>query len=143
MSLIITTLSNRNTSKHYFILHILLQLINFNFGYLFKTTYENFRYRSDNRYNVYNRGCVNNFLEVFCTKIKPSRNNFRGPIQDVQRPPPATTARESAADNAAPEDRRAKVEDDLDIGGDLLKISQRHNIEGIESDIRSRANDEY
>ncbi|KVH99580.1 Zinc finger, DHHC-type, palmitoyltransferase, partial [Cynara cardunculus var. scolymus] len=101
------------------------------------TTYENFRYRADNRYNVYNRGCVNNFLEVFCTKIKPSRNKFRGPIQEVQRPPTVT-----GRDDGGPEARRVKVEDDLDIGGDLLKISQRHNSEGIESDIRSRGNDE-
>lgn len=103
-----------------------------------QTTYENFRYRADNRYNVYNRGCVNNFLEVFCTKIKPSRNKFRGPIQEVQQPPPAASHR----DDGGPEARRVKVEDDLDIGGDLLKISQRHNSEGIESDIRSRGNDE-
>lgn len=39
------------------------------------------------------------------------------------------------------DDRRMKVEDDLDIGGDLLKISQRHNIEDIEADIRSRGSD--
>ncbi|KAJ0790842.1 putative protein S-acyltransferase [Helianthus annuus] len=106
-----------------------------------QTTYENFRYRADSRYSVYSRGCVNNFFEVFCTKIKPSANNFRAPFQEVQRPPPAA-ARESATHDGGPEDRRVKVEDDLDIGGDLLKISQRHNIEGIESDIRSRGNDE-
>ncbi|KAL8215581.1 hypothetical protein R6Q57_022418 [Mikania cordata] len=106
-----------------------------------QTTYENFRYRSDNRYNVYNRGCINNFLEVFCTRIKPSRNKFRDLVQEVQQPP-AATAQESATNDAGLEDRRVKVEDDLDIGGDLLKISQRHNIEGIESDIRSRGNGE-
>ncbi|CAH1446131.1 unnamed protein product [Lactuca virosa] len=103
-----------------------------------QTTYENFRYRADNRYNVYNRGCVNNFLEVFCTKIKPSRNKFRAVVQEeVQRPPPPATTREVAGEEPGPEERRMKVEDDLDIGGDLLKISQRHNIEDIESaDIR-------
>ncbi|KAI3825887.1 hypothetical protein L1987_07602 [Smallanthus sonchifolius] len=105
-----------------------------------QTTYENFRYRADSRYNVYSRGCINNFFEVFCTKIKPSANKFRDPFQEPQRPPPSA-ARESAANDVGPEDRRVKVEDDLDIGGDLLKISQRHNIEGIESDIRSRGND--
>lgn len=33
------------------------------------------------------------------------------------------------------------MEDDQDIGGDLLKISQRHSIEDIEADIRSRGSD--
>ncbi|XP_024970102.1 protein S-acyltransferase 8-like [Cynara cardunculus var. scolymus] len=103
-----------------------------------QTTYENFRYRADNRYNVYNRGCVNNFLEVFCTKIKPSRNKFRAVVQEeVQR----VGCREEEA-QSGPEDRRMKVEDDVDIGGDLLKMSQRHNIEDIESDIRSRGGSE-
>ncbi|GER34454.1 DHHC-type zinc finger family protein [Striga asiatica] len=108
-----------------------------------QTTYENFRYRSDNRVNVYNSGCLNNFLEVFCTKIKPSRNDFRAFVQDEpQRAPPVHSTRESEPeDNNSGDDRRIKVEDDLDIGGDLLKISQRHNIEDIEADIRSRGSD--
>ncbi|XP_059631542.1 protein S-acyltransferase 8 isoform X1 [Cornus florida] len=106
-----------------------------------QTTYENFRYRADNRINVYDRGCLNNFLEVFCTKIKPSRNNFRAYVQEeVQRSPMPSTTRENVIEGLA-ENRRMKVEDDLEIGGDLLKISQRHNIEDIESDIRSRGSD--
>lgn len=35
-------------------------------------------------------------------------------------------------------DPRSKVEDDLEIGEDLLKISQRRNIEEMDDDIRSR-----
>ncbi|QCD94514.1 slingshot [Vigna unguiculata] len=102
-----------------------------------QTTYENFRYRADNRFNVYNRGCLNNFLEVFCTKVKPSRNNFRAFVQEeVPRPPPPIISRESEPDLGG--DPRSKVEDDLDIGEDLLKISQRRNIEEIDEDIRSR-----
>ncbi|CAL4999957.1 unnamed protein product [Urochloa decumbens] len=42
-----------------------------------QTTYENFRYRYDRRDNPYNRGILNNFLEIFCTAIPPSKNNFR------------------------------------------------------------------
>lgn len=100
-----------------------------------QTTYENFRYRADNRLNVYNRGCVNNFLEVFCTKVTPSRNNFRAFVQEeVPRPPlPRTPEAEDLGG-----DPRSKVEDDLEIGEDLLKISQRRNIEEIDEDIRSR-----
>ncbi|KAK4390932.1 putative protein S-acyltransferase 9 [Sesamum angolense] len=105
-----------------------------------QTTYENFRYRSDNRINVYDRGCLNNFFEVFCTKVKPSRNNFRAFAQDEPQRPPIPTSRDAETEDAG-DDRRMKVEDDLDIGGDLLKISQRHNIEDIEADIRSRGSD--
>ncbi|MED6132636.1 Protein S-acyltransferase 8 [Stylosanthes scabra] len=103
-----------------------------------QTTYENFRYRADNRINVYNRGCLNNFLEVFCTKVSPSRNNFRAYVQEeVQRSVPPVVSRDPEPDLGG--DRRPKVEDDLDIGEDLLKISQRRNIEEIvDEDIRSR-----
>lgn len=103
-----------------------------------QTTYENFRYRADNRVNVYSQGCVNNFLEVFCTKIKPSRNNFRAIFQEEPpRPPPLPVTREVEAEDLGG-DPRSKVEDDLEIGEDLLKISQRRNIEEIDEDIRSR-----
>uniref|UniRef100_A0A7C9CZA2 S-acyltransferase n=1 Tax=Opuntia streptacantha TaxID=393608 RepID=A0A7C9CZA2_OPUST len=103
-----------------------------------QTTYENFRYRTDSRLNIYNRGCLNNFHEVFCTEIKPSRNNFRAFVQEeVQRPPTQRPPQDNeAVDDSG--DQRTKVEDDLDLGGDLLKLSHRHNIEDIEEDIRSR-----
>nr|GMC55228.1 protein S-acyltransferase 8-like [Ipomoea batatas] len=106
-----------------------------------QTTYENFRYGGSRRHNVYDLGCLNNFFEVFCTKVKPSRNNFRAFVQEVppQRPS-MPTSREVDYEETG-DDRRAKVEDDLDIGGDLLKISQRHNIGDIEADIRSRGSD--
>ncbi|CAI9266546.1 unnamed protein product [Lactuca saligna] len=98
-----------------------------------QTTYENFRYRADNRINIYDQGCAGNFKEVFCTKIKPSRNKFRAFMEEVHRPPPPATSRESGGEESGPEDRRLKVEDDMDLGGDLLKISQRHNIKDINS----------
>lgn len=79
-------------------------------------------------------------MEVFCTKVKPSRNKFRAFAQEEAPRAALPTTREVEAEDAR-EDRRAKVEDDLDIGGDLLKISQRHNIEDIESEIRSRGSD--
>ncbi|GAB4861099.1 hypothetical protein Ancab_036257 [Ancistrocladus abbreviatus] len=102
-----------------------------------ETTYENFRYRTDSRVNVYDRGCLNNFFEVFCTAIKPSRNNFRAFVQEeVRRLPPRPPPQETGMDDLG--DQRMKVEDDMDIGGDLLKISQRRNIEDIHEDIRSR-----
>ncbi|XP_022773421.1 protein S-acyltransferase 8-like isoform X2 [Durio zibethinus] len=102
-----------------------------------QTTYENFRYRADNRINVYNRGCPSNFLEVFCTKIKPSKNNFRAFVQEeVPRHTLPSTQEAEVEDRGG--DPRSKVEDDLEIGEDLKKISQRRNIEEIDEDIRSR-----
>lgn len=106
--------------------------------YVLQTTYENFRYRGDNRVNIFNRGCVNNFLEVFCSKVKPSRNNFRAFVQEeAPRPQVLPQLPRLAADDLASHPR-SKVEDDLDIGEDLLKISQRRNIDEISEDIRSR-----
>ena len=103
-----------------------------------QTTYENFRYRADSRINVFNRGCLNNFLEVFCTKVKPSRNNFRAfAREEVPRPVAPVIARPRDPDDGLNGDPRPKVEDDLDIGEDLLKISQRRNIEEVvDEDIR-------
>ena len=103
-----------------------------------QTTYENFRYRADSRINVYNLGCFDNFLEVFCTKVKPSRNNFRAFVEEeVQQRPTLPSTQETDVEDSVG-DPRSKVEDDLDIGEDLLKISQRRNIEEIDGDICSR-----
>ncbi|XWS21807.1 hypothetical protein CRYUN_Cryun30bG0086600 [Craigia yunnanensis] len=102
-----------------------------------QTTYENFRYRADNRINVYSRGWLSNFLQVFCTKIKPSKNNFQAFVQEeVPRPTLPSTQEAEVEDLGG--DPRSKVEDDLEIGEDLLKISQRRNIKEIDEDICSR-----
>ncbi|KAB5557329.1 hypothetical protein DKX38_008238 [Salix brachista] len=102
------------------------------------TTYENFRYRADSRINVYNLGCFDNFLEVFCTKVKPSRNNFRAFFEEeVQQRPTLPSTQETDVEDSVG-DPRSKVEDDLDIGEDILKISQRRNVEEIDEDICSR-----
>ncbi|XXG78395.1 hypothetical protein AAC387_Pa08g2349 [Persea americana] len=45
-----------------------------------QTTYENFRYRYDRHANPYNRGVVENFKEIFCTSIAPSKNKFRARV---------------------------------------------------------------
>nr|ACU18037.1 unknown [Glycine max] len=102
-----------------------------------QTTYENFRYRADGRINVFNRGCLNNFLEMFCTKVKPSRNNFRAFAREEVPPRPRAPIIPRDRDDLGG-DRRPKVEADLDIGEDLLKISQRRNIEELDEDIQGR-----
>lgn len=80
---------------------------------------------------------MNNVLEVFCTSVKPSKNNFRAYVQEAVSRSPGHRARETEVDGTTV-DPRAKVEDDLDIGGDLLKISQRRNFEEIDEEIRDR-----
>ncbi|XP_019082159.1 probable protein S-acyltransferase 7 isoform X2 [Vitis vinifera] len=45
-----------------------------------QSTYENFRYRYDRRANPYNKGVIENFMEIFCTSIPSSKNNFRAKV---------------------------------------------------------------
>ncbi|XP_006281747.2 probable protein S-acyltransferase 9 [Capsella rubella] len=97
-----------------------------------QTTYENFRYRSDNRINVYNRGCSNNFLEIFCSKVKPSRNDFRAFIKEESPRNIAlatTWERAAEADQANREERRQKVEDELGTDEDIMNLQQSSNVE--------------
>ncbi|KAL8493600.1 hypothetical protein ACS0TY_024687 [Phlomoides rotata] len=47
-----------------------------------QTTYENFRYRYDKKVNPYNRGMLNNFKEVFLSRIPPSMNDFRAIVDE-------------------------------------------------------------
>ncbi|CAN1828794.1 Protein S-acyltransferase 8 [Linum perenne] len=92
-----------------------------------QTTYENFRYGAVNRVNVYDRGCLRNFLEVFCTRTKPSRSDFRAYVQEDQ--PQHQQQHQLPAmhrDNSVDGDRRAKVEDNSEIDKDFMKISERH-----------------
>ncbi|XP_042421165.1 protein S-acyltransferase 8-like [Zingiber officinale] len=106
-----------------------------------QTTYENFRYRADNRVSAYDRGCLNNFAEVLCTKIKPSQNSFRAYVQEESaRPHPVNRPRNVEEEPAS--SPRVKVEDDHDIGGDLLKISGRRNYEEVDVEMGSRDSNE-
>ncbi|PKU70560.1 protein S-acyltransferase 8-like [Dendrobium catenatum] len=103
-----------------------------------QTTYENFRYRADIRLNVYDRGCLNNFLEVFCTKIKPSRNDFRAIVPDEPPQPPPTIRPQDLEDDSGSYPR-SKVQDDLSISADLSMISQRHNIDEFDEEIGGKS----
>ncbi|GAB2232003.1 hypothetical protein Droror1_Dr00011023 [Drosera rotundifolia] len=105
-----------------------------------QTTYENYRYRADNRRNVFDRGCVSNFFDVFCTKTMPSRNNFRAWVQEEAPRPPTLRTMPGSVDEPS-EDRRAKVEDDLEIGNNILRLSRRRDLDDI-GDIKSRGGNE-
>nr|CAB3461354.1 unnamed protein product [Digitaria exilis] len=86
--------------------------------------------KSDSRPNIYNQGCLNNFLEVFCSKTKPSKHKFRAYAQGEVRPPTVSFGRDVEEEPVG--GPRSKVEDDLEIGSDLLKISQRRNYADVE-----------
>ncbi|KAL1548794.1 putative protein S-acyltransferase 4 [Salvia divinorum] len=47
-----------------------------------QTMYENFRYRYVKKENPYNKGMINNFKEVFFSRILPSMNNFRAIVKE-------------------------------------------------------------
>jgi len=75
---------------------------------------------------VYDRGCTNNFLEVFCSRIEPSKNNFRGYVhEEALKSSKAGNIQVTEVDNSDG-DRRVKVEEDL--GNILIKI---HNVLGM------------
>lgn len=106
---------------------------------MFQTTYENFRYKAEGRRNIFDNGCLNNFMEVFCTKTKPSKNDFRAFVaaEAPELPSQYYSNRHvvEETDDDTSGDPRAKVEDDLDLGGDLLKLSQRRHYEDFDEEM--------
>ncbi|RAL51601.1 hypothetical protein DM860_011103 [Cuscuta australis] len=103
-----------------------------------KTTYENVRNRGDNkRINVYSLGCMSNCNEVFCTRVEAPRINFQGYAADEAASAAAPNSNNKAGGGCMkneaimeenhPSRVRVKVEDDVDIGDVLLKLSRRRN----------------
>ncbi|GLT81629.1 hypothetical protein SLE2022_000680 [Rubroshorea leprosula] len=75
-----------------------------------QTTYENFRYRYDRRANPYNKGVVENFKEIFCSSIPPSKNNFRAKVPRE----PALPTRPAGGGFMSP--NMGKAVDDIEMG---------------------------
>ncbi|KAG0466631.1 hypothetical protein HPP92_018211 [Vanilla planifolia] len=88
-----------------------------------QTTYENFRYHYDKKDNPFNKGILNNFKEVFFSKIEPSMNNFRAP------------ALEEVAQNGlyAPhlgmDVNSASEKMDIEMGGNMQIATVIHNFD--------------
>ncbi|KAF8103302.1 hypothetical protein N665_0188s0242 [Sinapis alba] len=57
-----------------------------------QTTYENFRYSYDRLSNPHNKGVVDNFKEIFCSAIPPSKNDFRAMVVAREAPVPSRSA---------------------------------------------------
>ncbi|KAH9705530.1 putative protein S-acyltransferase 5 [Citrus sinensis] len=78
-----------------------------------QSTYENFRNRYDEHVNPYNKGVIKNFMEVFCTSIPTSKNNFRAKIPKE----PAITSRRISGGFTSPNIR--KPVSDIEMGRKL------------------------
>lgn len=55
---------------------------------IWQSTYENFRYRYDGLANPFDKGLFENFMEIFCSSIPPSKNNFRTKVAKEPEIPP-------------------------------------------------------
>lgn len=81
-----------------------------------QTTYENFRYRSENRINPYNLGAVRNFREILCTKIPASKTDFRAKVErDASRHVVDIHSHTDYQDD--PGNFRTKIGADVETGG--------------------------
>ncbi|CAL1389162.1 unnamed protein product [Linum trigynum] len=77
-----------------------------------QSTYENFRYRYDGLPNPFDQGVVENFKEVFFSRIAPSKNNFRARIPKAVQVPPRLVGAGASLGNVDME----KSSGDLDRG---------------------------
>ncbi|MQL74427.1 hypothetical protein Taro_006792 [Colocasia esculenta] len=96
-----------------------------------QTTYENFRYRYDGKTNPYNRGCIGNIGESFCSKIPKSKNNFRAKVKEDSAAFPSSLpmGRVMSPD-------MAKMSFDLEMGGKRQGVVAEE-FEDIQSQIES------
>ncbi|KAL2347076.1 hypothetical protein Fmac_001076 [Flemingia macrophylla] len=77
-----------------------------------QSTYENFRYRYDQQANPFDKGVAENFREIFCSAMPPSKNKFRSKISIPKEPSEASGRR--AVESLSPMMR--KTAGDLELG---------------------------
>lgn len=66
-----------------------------------QTTYENFRARYEKKSNPHNLSCFNNFSSTLCTRIPPSKHNFRADVPANPQPPTPAQVQPSAYPHVA------------------------------------------
>ncbi|XP_020232924.1 probable protein S-acyltransferase 5 [Cajanus cajan] len=100
-----------------------------------QSTYENFRYRYDQQANPFDKGVAENFKEIFCSVIPPSKNKFRSKIPIPKEPSEASGRR--AIESLSPVVR--KTAGDLELGAPVYNDAE----EEFESDYADEfANDD-
>ncbi|QCD84983.1 probable protein S-acyltransferase 5 [Vigna unguiculata] len=102
-----------------------------------QSTYENFKYRYDPQTNPYNRGIFNNFREVFCSRIPPSKNKFRSKIPRE----PLDSYRRTDIRPLSPLMKRTTRHMELLVGNSVYnehEEEESHHRDGSENETRSK-----
>jgi len=102
-----------------------------------QSTYENFKYRYDPQTNPYNRGILNNFKEVFCSRIPPSKNNFRSKVPLE----PLDSYRRTDNTPLGPMMKRTTRQMELLVGNSVYnehEDEESHHRDGSENEARSK-----
>lgn len=96
-------------------LHDLKPFVTYGILFALQSTYENFRYRYDRRDNPYNKGVVQNFMEIFCSSMPASKNKFRAKVMKEPALQPSVV-NSFAVQNLRSHLKMEKIEDDREIG---------------------------
>ncbi|KAF1875950.1 hypothetical protein Lal_00006581 [Lupinus albus] len=91
------------------------------------STYENFKNRYGQQANPYDRGIIENFKQVFCTSIPPSKNKFRSKIPILKEPSDLS----QSSSSVHPLIKTRKTRGDLEFG--MRQVYNETNKQEIDS----------
>lgn len=109
-----------------------------------QTTYENFRYRYDQKENPYAKGIVGNFTEIFFSKIPPSMINFRAWVSEVEDAETGSTSSEldkGLVNSNEKFDIEKGTQFGNDGGGQVPNLLQNLDYSGIDDNLTKKVGD--